>query len=250
MQESQPDPNAPARPQLGLGACLAGQSVRYDGESNSANAHVLKILSQFETRTFCPEVGIGLGVPRPPIHLVGETGAVQVLDVAGHQHDYTMALSRFAQHVLDSAPMLCAYILVTGSPSCGNQGVKRFSAAGEHIASDQQGMFARALGQYDPLLPCADDEQLTQRAIRKAFVIRAMAYHSWKLLLQRGLTKQSLRDFYCQHRHSLETEGRDNHRKLQQIIEGFEAQINGETTGQYFITTLMGALPRIHDLPS
>ena len=40
MQESQPDPNAPARPQLGLGACLAGQSVRYDGESNSANAHL------------------------------------------------------------------------------------------------------------------------------------------------------------------------------------------------------------------
>ena len=87
MQESQPDSNATARPQLGLGACLAGQSVRYDGESNSANAHVLNILLQFKSRIFCPEVGIGLGVPRPPIHLVGGTGAVQALDVAGHQHD-------------------------------------------------------------------------------------------------------------------------------------------------------------------
>ena len=250
MQESQPDSNATARPQLGLGACLAGQSVRYDGESNSANTHVLKILAQFEHRTFCPEVGIGLGVPRPPIHLVGETGAVQALDVAGHQHDYTMALTRFAQHVLDSAPMLCAYILVTGSPSCGNQGVKRFSAAGEHIASDQQGMFAQALGEYDPLMPCADDEQLTQRTIRKAFVIRAMAYHHWKLLLQRGLTQERLRDFYCQHRYSLKTEDQDSHRVLQQIIDSSEAPISRETTGRHFISTLMGALPRIHDLPN
>ena len=90
---------------------------------------------------------------------------------------------------------------------------------------------------------------MTQRAVRKAFVIRATAYHQWELLLQRGLTQEPLRDFYCQHRSSLKTEGQNSHRKLQEIIDTSAAQIRREATGRDFITTLMGALPPIHDLP-
>lgn len=250
MQDSQPHSAKPVLPQLGLSACLAGQSVRYDGSSNPANTHVAEMFSQFDIRTFCPEVGIGLSIPRPPIHLVGQIDTVRVLDVASHEKDYTADLVHFANHVLNSAPMLCGYILVTGSPSCGNQRVKRFSASGELIARDQQGMFAQALSKYDPLLPCADDEQLIQDNVRRAFLIRATTYHQWKLLRRRRqeLTQINLSDFYQQYQSSLDAPSQKIHSKLQRIIDTFEATTHREITASRFITTLMNSLPRIHDV--
>ena len=72
------------RPLLGIGSCLAGNAVRYNAQTNKANEHVRALCARFETRAFCPETGIGLGVPRPPIHLVGDTADVRVLDVKTH----------------------------------------------------------------------------------------------------------------------------------------------------------------------
>jgi uncharacterized protein YbbK (DUF523 family) len=170
-----------SKPVIGIGSCLAGNAVRYDGQAKNISPPVQAICETFELRAFCPEMGVGMGVPRPPIELVGSENAVRVLDVATHSLDYTGPLADYAKQVLDLAPELCGYILVRGSPSCGYEGVKRHSVNGEHLASDQQGIFARALAALDPLLPLEDDERLNDPGIRDSFVSRVHAYHDWKL---------------------------------------------------------------------
>lgn len=70
----------PRKPLLGLGSCLAGNEVRYNGQSKRPNQHVKDICSHFDSRAFCPEMGIGLGVPRPPIHLVGSEDTVRIIE--------------------------------------------------------------------------------------------------------------------------------------------------------------------------
>ena len=141
----------PPRPLVGIGSCPAGHAVRYTAQANKANEHVRAICKHFETRAFCPETGIGLGVPRPPIHLVGEATDVRVLDVKTHSQDYTTPIANFAQKVLNLAPMLAGYVLVKGSPSCGYRHVKNYSPKGHHLASDQNGMSAAALAATDTL---------------------------------------------------------------------------------------------------
>jgi uncharacterized protein YbgA (DUF1722 family)/uncharacterized protein YbbK (DUF523 family) len=189
------------KPLLGIGSCLAGYAVRYNAESNPPNQHVRDLCTHFETRDFCPEIGIGLGVPRPPIHLVGDEHLVRVLDVTTHSHDYTDQIRAYAQSVLERAPSLCGYILVKGSPSCGYGRVKRYSPEGELLARDQHGIFAAALAALDPLLPLEDDGRLNDPGLRESFATRACAYHEWKALTRQGLTAHGLVEFYSRYKY-------------------------------------------------
>ena len=148
------------RPVMGIGSCLAGNAVRYNGETKRPNQHVKTISENFEMRAFCPEMGIGMGVPRQPIHLVGSENAVRALDVATHSEDYTDQLAAYAGKVLELAPELCGYVLVKGSPSCGYERVKRYLDNGASAASDQRGVFAAALGEV------GSERELRQQAVR------------------------------------------------------------------------------------
>ena len=68
---------------LGISSCLLGQKVRYDGNHRHDqlhHRHAWEILSEFVP--VCPEVAIGLGVPRPPI-LAGRQPGRAVRAVGG-----------------------------------------------------------------------------------------------------------------------------------------------------------------------
>ena len=170
------------RPVMGIGSCLAGNAVRYNAQTKKPNQHVRDIGESFELRAFCPEMGIGMGVPRAPIHLVGDENNVRAMDVYSHTHDFTDKLAGYADTVLSLAPGLCGYILVKASPSCGYERVKRFNDKGNIVAHDQRGIFAAALGRADPLLPLEDDGRLNDPGLRESFVTRALVYHNWKQL--------------------------------------------------------------------
>ena len=189
------------RPLLGIGSCLAGNPVRYNGQTKAPNQHVRALGEQFETRAFCPEMAAGMGVPREPIHLVGTENSVRAKDVATHSRDFTEKLAGHADFVLQSAPDICGYILVKGSPSCGWDRVKRFADNGHSIASDQKGIFAAALAQADPLLPLEDDGRLNDPGLRETFVSRAYTYHDWKQFRKAPTTAHTLVSFYSRYKY-------------------------------------------------
>lgn len=55
---------------VGISSCLLGEAVRFDG-GHKKDAYIVGTLSQyFDFQAFCPEVGAGLGVPRPTMRLV------------------------------------------------------------------------------------------------------------------------------------------------------------------------------------
>jgi len=232
---------AATRPLLGIGSCLAGNAVRYNGDAKKPNDHVRALCAHFDTQAFCPEMGIGLGVPRPPIHLVGTEDAVRILDVKTHQHDYTDEIRSYAQWVLAQAPRLCGYILVKDSPSCGYGRVKRYSPQGQHLASDQNGVFASALASSDPLLPLEDDGRLNDPGLRESFVTRACAYHDWKMLLQRGLTAHRLIAFYTRYKYLVMAHHVPSYKTLGPMLANAGRQPL-EALADAFIGALMAAL--------
>jgi uncharacterized protein YbgA (DUF1722 family)/uncharacterized protein YbbK (DUF523 family) len=235
--------SAQDRPVMGIGSCLAGNAVRYNQQTNRPNQHVVAICENFEMKAFCPEMGIGMGVPRDPIHLVGTEHQVRALDVETHSHDYTDKLAAYAHTVLELAPELCAYILVKGSPSCGYERVKRFTEKGHKVAADQLGIFAAALGRADPLLPLEDDGRLNDPGLRESFVTRAYTYHEWKQITAEGLTAHRLVQFYSRYKYLVMAHHVPAYKSLGRMLAD-AGKREPEKLGAEFIEMLMDALKR------
>ena len=122
---------------LGVSACLLGQAVRYDG-GHKRDSFLTETLGPFvEWVPVCPEVEIGLPIPRTPIRLVGAARAPRlVVETTGD--DLTERMRRYASAKAREleALGLCGYVLKSGSPSCGLLGVPGYREDGERSSGD------------------------------------------------------------------------------------------------------------------
>ena len=88
---------------IGISSCLLGQNVRFDG-GHKRDSYITGTLSQyFEFHPFCPEIGIGLGTPRPTLHLEKIDNAVRCTGVKDNTVDVTERLRDYAEHQKKSA---------------------------------------------------------------------------------------------------------------------------------------------------
>jgi uncharacterized protein YbbK (DUF523 family) len=77
---------------LGVSSCLIGEKVRFDG-GHKQNRYILDTLGQyFSFRPFCPEMAIGLGVPRETIRLVDVAGRTEAIGNKNAELNITQAL--------------------------------------------------------------------------------------------------------------------------------------------------------------
>jgi uncharacterized protein YbbK (DUF523 family) len=66
----------------------------------------------------CPEVGIGLGVPREPVRIVSVERILKLIQPATDL-EVTRRMGDFANGFLDSVSDVDGFILKSRSPSCG-----------------------------------------------------------------------------------------------------------------------------------
>ena len=59
---------------IAVSACLLGHKVRYDGGDKKNSILRSRLAKVAQLLPVCPEVEIGMGVPRPPIHVVEING--------------------------------------------------------------------------------------------------------------------------------------------------------------------------------
>lgn len=230
-------------PTFGVGACLVGQKVRYNGDAKKPQAIIEQLKQHAQFQSFCPEVAIGLGVPRPTLRLVEKPQGLILTDSEHHQENYTQAMLDYGQKVLQEAPNLCAYILVKGSPSCGYQRVKRYNDEGHSLKADAEGFFTKSLRLHEPLLPMEDEGRLNDPAILESFLSRAYTYHHWKLLTQQGITLHLLIEFWARYKYLLMAHDIEAYKQCGRILaKGKQDDLT--TKANDFITTLMQGLQK------
>ena len=108
--------DAPIR--VGISSCLLGQKVRFDG-GHKRDRFLTDILAPYvEWVPVCPEVELGMGIPRESIRLVRDDGALR-LRAERSGKDHTRAMERFAAHRVRELGQLelCGYVLKKDSPS-------------------------------------------------------------------------------------------------------------------------------------
>lgn len=161
---------------VGISLCLLGERVRYDGGHKLSRVCTELLGRHFDYRPFCPEVAAGLGVPRPPIHLVASDRGLRALGVGGR--DFTRALLDYADSVTEQVRQLSGFILMERSPSCGLVSTPRHRSAGGAAGEPGAGLFAGRLREHFPDLPMEEAGRLRDPDIRERFIERVFAYHS------------------------------------------------------------------------
>jgi FdhD protein len=164
---------------IGISSCLLGDEVRFDG-GHKRDAPLLEAFApHVEWVRVCPEVEIGMGVPREPVRLV-QSGAELRMIAVHTGTDHTEAMREFAARRVQAlaAMDLRGYVLKSDSPSCGLHGVKVFDVNGGDAEPARRGtgLFAAALTSAFPDLPIAEERQLADPASRASFLDRVMAY--------------------------------------------------------------------------
>lgn len=164
------------KPRVGVSACLMGDKVRYDGGHRRHPLVHDQLATLVCLTRVCPEVGIGLPVPRPPIQVVELDGERRVRGVARPEQDVTEALRDQAGH-LDTP--LSGFVLKSRSPSCGLGTTPVHDRDGAPRGLGH-GAFAEALTRRHPGLPVANDIDLDDPLFARAFVLRVFCHHHWR----------------------------------------------------------------------
>ncbi len=225
---------------VGISSCLLGEEVRYDG-SHKHNSYIAGTLGQyFEFHPFCPEVAIGLGVPRPTLRLNRIDGEIRCTGVKQPPHDVTEALSSYADQLQARHVSLCGYILKKDSPSCGMERVKVYN--GDMPKREGVGIYAEQMMRNNPLLPVEEEGRLGDSVLRENFIQRVYVRHRWQLLEKEGISAQRLLRFHA--RHKLIIMSHQDYRPLGQLLAGLTAE-NLQETGQQYILQLMMLLKNI-----
>ena len=133
----------------------------------------------------CPEVEIGMGVPREPIRLVASldgvrAGSARVRMVGSLSgEDWTGRMEQWARDRVRAltALHLSGYVLKSRSPSCGLRDVLVHGEGSESRSAIGRGLFAEAVIQGMPGLPIEDEEGLRDPRVRDGFLARVFAHH-------------------------------------------------------------------------
>ena len=184
---------------IGISSCLMGEKVRFDS-GHKRNAYINGILANFfEFTTFCPEVEIGLSIPREPIRLVTLNDKVHCVGTRNPELDVTEDLYKSADEQQAWHRQLCGYILKKGSPSCGMERVRLYK--GDIPDRIGVGLYAERLMQNFPNLPVEEEGRLEDPVLRENFIQRVYIYSRWQNLMEHAISMKSLTLFHAQHKY-------------------------------------------------
>jgi uncharacterized protein YbgA (DUF1722 family)/uncharacterized protein YbbK (DUF523 family) len=231
--------NAQEKILLGVSSCLLGEEVRFDG-GHQKNAFVSNSLAQFfEFKSFCPEVSIGLGIPREAIRLERQVNLIKCVSSKDSEKDYTAALTESANKQRDWHKDLCGYVVKRKSPSCGMERVKVFENG--HPSNTGVGIYTKQLMENFPNLPVEEEGRLEDPVIRENFIQRVIIYKRWKDLCAEGLTRNKLTRFHGQHKLVLMSHDQDLTRSLGSDLSNTKEQ-DAQYFSEHYINRLMELL--------
>lgn len=220
------------KPVIGVSSCLGFAACRWNGQClPDPTVDALRDWVEFEI--FCPEVAIGLGVPRDPIRLVGRANSPETtLAQPATGRDVTLEMEAYARELLPKLADAAGFILKAKSPSCGIRGVKVYKDMNPGKNVDYApGIFGRAVLTAFPELPVEDEGRLSNFLIREHFLTRIFTMARF-----REATGGAMRDlvgFHSDHKYLLMAYDQESMRRLGRITANPDGVPFAETAERY-----------------
>ncbi|UTA46673.1 DUF523 and DUF1722 domain-containing protein [Simiduia sp. 21SJ11W-1] len=233
---------------LGISACLVGQKVRFNAGHKRSAFCAETLAQQAELVPVCPEVAIGLPVPRQAIRLMHDGDQLRVVPSKGEPGDidYGPALKEVGASYMAANPDLDGFVFMNDSPSCGPANVKTYRTNGYQADRKGVGFFAQAVKAANPLLPVEDAGRLNDAVIRENFMVRIGVYRAWRELNAQPLTAGRLIKFYSPYKYLLMAHSQVAYKQVGRLLANHERRPIAEVA-ERFITTFMDGLKVLAD---
>lgn len=186
---------------IGISSCLLGEKVRFDA-GHKHDRYLTDVFGKFvEWIPVCPEVEVGMGVPRESVRLIGNPDNPRMVG-AKSATDWTEKMIRFSEKRIKeiNGLELSAYIFKSDSPSCGMERVKVYGNNGMPSKTGR-GFFADAFMKHFPLIPVEEEGRLNDERLRENFIVRLFAYHRLQKLMRLGFNLGELVKFHTIHKY-------------------------------------------------
>jgi uncharacterized protein YbgA (DUF1722 family)/uncharacterized protein YbbK (DUF523 family) len=232
---------------LGISSCLLGNEVRFDGQHKRDRFLVDELGPFVEWVPVCPEVEVGMGIPREPVRLVAAPGGPRMLAQQSGE-DFTERMQRLAAKRVGQLARLelCGYVLKSKSPSCGMERMKVYASTekGAPATRDGVGLFAQILLDRLPTLPVEEEGRLGDAALRENFIERVFAYRRLRDLWRTRWTVGTLVAFHTASKMALLAHSTEGYRALGRLVAEGKA-LPRETLRARYEAGFMGTLKKL-----
>ena len=163
---------------LAVSGCLLGQNVRYDGRNKAIDLRKYFPLKQYKLEAICPEVAMGLSVPRPAIQirqLPSHANSLQLVQVDNLEINYTKQFEQWFKANYASLATFAGFILKSKSPSCGYKTTPHFQQDNDCTYGD--GIFVHYLRKKQANVAIIDEQQLRNSLLLEHFKRLARLFH-------------------------------------------------------------------------
>ena len=181
------------KPVVVTSKCFEFDACRYNGVM-IPNNFVQKLEPYVKFIPVCPEVEIGLGVPRDIIRVVEKKGRRQLVQPTSGK-ELSKKMYKFADSFLGSLDTVDGFILKSRSPSCGIKDAKIFSDTENPSPIGRgSGLFAEKVLEKYPGKAIEDEGRLMNFTIRESFLTKLFTFASFREVQKKG-TAKALVDF-------------------------------------------------------
>ncbi|WP_292389801.1 YbgA family protein [Methanosarcina sp. UBA5] len=220
------------RPRVVVSRCLGFDHCRYNG--NIINSPIVANLMEYvDFLPVCPEVEIGLGIPRDPVRIILENGEQRLVQSASGR-DITEVMKAFCTDYLNSAGDIDGFILKYRSPSCGIKDVKVYPTAAlkSAVIGKTSGSFGGAVLKQFPYLPVEDEGRLRNARIKEHFMTRIFILAAFRNMKSEGRMRD-LVAFHSENKYLLMVYSQEELRKLGAIVANKERKTFQELVSEY-----------------
>ena len=219
------------KPVVVLSKCLELEACRYNGQV-IPDTFVKKIEPYVSFKPVCPEVEIGLGVPRDPIRVITQGNETTLVQPATGR-DISSKMLGFADDYLKSLKDVDGFILKSRSPSCGIKDVKLFASSENGAAVGKtKGFFAGKVLDYFPGLAIEDEGRLKNFKIRDHFLTKLYLLANFRNV-KKAKSINGLISFHSKNKFLMMAYNQKEMRILGRILANQEKSRFQETVSQY-----------------
>ena len=219
---------------IGMSSCLLGEEVRWDGD-HKHDQYVRDVLgSYFDYVSICPEVDVGMGVPRETVALYGTLENPKMITKRS-KTDWTKKMNHYTKDRIHELTKenLCGYVFKSKSPSCGIGKVPIYSEFGSSRMRHGSGMFASSFVKVFPLVPVEDEGRLHDPVIRENFIVRIFCFHRLQLLVRKSFSIGSLVRFHTRHKFLILSHNRKKYDDMEQLVASAKKIKKAEVYSRY-----------------
>ena len=204
---------------LGISSCLLGAQVRYDG-GHQLDRFLRDVLGEYvEYVPVCPEVEVGLSIPRETLRLVENAEQQVRLVFSRSGEDITERMENWSRERVKQLEKedLDGFVFKAKSPSSGMERVKLYDRNGVPKKVGV-GVFARHFMEHFPLLPVEEDGRLNDPRLRENFITAIFVLKRWRQMLAVGFTLGRLVEFHTRHKLLIMAHSQQHYRQMGKLV--------------------------------